>query len=88
MKFFKFSITIQTDYSVTVDICKQKLITSTNSFICSNIKFVQTSQYFFQFSLNVRQKSDKDNIVSNALSKLSSTNVSQSEKNYFELNTL
>ena len=85
----KYSIIIQIDHSATVDICRQKLITSTNSFIRSNIRLVRASQYLSQFSLDVRHKSGKDNIVSDALSRLSSADVCLSESNdYSELDAL
>ena len=44
-------------------------------------------QYRFQFSLDVKHKSDKDNIISNALLKLSNTN-SLETKNYSKLDAL
>ena len=85
IEFSKFSIMIQIDHSVTVEICKQKLITATNSFIRSNIRFVKVFQYLSQFSLNVRHKFEKDNIVSNAFFRLSNTDVVSFEKeNYSE----
>ena len=86
---FKFSIVVQIDYSATMNICKQKLITSINSFIRSNIRLVRASQYFSQFSLDVRHKPDKDNIVSDALSRLNNTDMSLSGSNdYSKLNAL
>ena len=45
IKSSKFSIIIQTDHSATIDICKQKLIIFTNSFIRSNIRLIRASQY-------------------------------------------
>lgn len=46
-------------------------------------------QYLFQFSFNVRHKSNKNNIISNVLSKLNITNVALFETNdYLKLNVL
>ena len=83
----KFSIIIQIDQFATMIICRQKLIISIDFFIRSNIRLVRTSQYFFQFSLDVRHKSSKNNIVSNALSRLSNSNKSNSN-DYSELDVL
>ena len=89
IKFSEFSIVIQIDHSVTVEICKQKLITATSSSIRSNIRFVRVFQYLSQFSLNVRHKSRKDNIISDALFRLSNTDVVSFEKeNYSEFDAL
>ena len=85
IKFSKFSIMIQIDHSVTVKICKQKLITTTNLFIRNNIRFVRVSQYLSQFSLDVKHKFEKNNIISDALFRLSNTDVVSFEKeNYSE----
>lgn len=85
----EFPVVIQTDHSATVDICRQKLITATNSSIRSNIRLVRASQYLSQFSLDVRHKPGKDNVVPDALSRLSSTDVtSLGSKDYSELDAL
>ena len=85
----KFSIIIQIDHFATIDICKQKLIIFTNSFIRSNIRLIRASQYLSQFSFDVRHKFDKDNIVSDAFSRLNSTNIFLSDSyNYSKLNAL
>ena len=88
IKSFKYSILIQIDHFATIDICKQKLITSINFFIRSNIRLIRASQYLFQFSLDVRHKSEKNNIVSDALSRLSSIDVSILEIEYSKLDAL
>ena len=86
---FKYSVIIQIDHSATIDICRQKLITFTNSSIRSNIRLVRVSQYLSQFSLDIRHKPGKDNIVSDALSRLSSTDMCLSGSNdYSELDAL
>lgn len=73
----------------TINIWKQKLITSTSSFIKNNIKLVKISQYLFQFSFDVKHKIDKKNIVSDVFFRLNSIDVILFEiKNYLELNTL
>ena len=85
----KFSIIIQIDYSVTMTICRQKLIISTNFFIRSNIRLVRASQYLSQFSFDIRHKSDKNNLISDAFSRLVNTDVSLSRtENYFEFDAL
>ena len=86
---FKYSIIIQIDHFATINICRQKLIISTNSSIRSNIRLVRASQYLSQFSLDVKHKLDKDNIVSNTLSWLNSVDMSLSNlHDYSELNAL
>lgn len=89
MKFSKFSIIIRIDYSTTVEICEQKLITTTNFFIRSNIRFVKVFQYLSQFSFDVRHKFEENNVISNVFSKLSNTDTVLFEtKNYSELKAL
>ena len=70
-----------------MNICTPKLITFTNSFIRSNFRLIRTSQYLSQFLLDVRHKSNKNNVVSDALLRLNNTN-SLETKNYLELNAL
>ena len=89
IEFSKFSVIIQIDHSATIDICKQKLITNTNFFIRSNIRLVRISQYLSQFSLDVRHKFDKDNVVSDALFRLISIEtISLEQKDYSEFDVL
>ena len=85
---FKFFVIIQIDHSTTIDICRQKLIIFTNSFIRSNIRLVRASQYLSQFSLDVRHKSKKNNIVSDALSRLKSIDDSIPGVEYSEFDAL
>lgn len=79
---------MQTNYQIIVDICKQTLITSTNFTIRMNIKFGRIFQFFSQFNFDVRYKSRKNHIISNALSKLVSTNHIVLKRNYSKLNIL
>lgn len=85
----EFFVIIQTNYFTTMNICRQKLITSANSSIRSNIKLVRIFQYFFQVLFDMKHKFDKNNVISDVLSKLNSTNIILSRtKNYSKLNAL
>lgn len=57
------------DYSASISIVKQYSLafTNTDKF---NLRLVRASQYLSTFELNVRHKSEKQNLVSNALSRL------------------
>ena len=89
IEFSKFSVIIQIDHSTTIDIYKQKLITNTNFFIRSNIRLIRVSQYLSQFSLDVKHKLDKNNVVSNALFKLINIEtISFEQKDYSEFDAL
>ena len=89
IKFSKFLVIIQIDHLVTIDICKQKFITNTNFFIRSNIRLVRVSQYLSQFSLDVKHKFDKDNVMSDALFKLINIEtISFEQKDYSEFDAL
>lgn len=63
----KSSTIVYIDHFVSVSIVKQYFLTSTNTNKL-NLRLVRASQYLFAFELDVRHKSDKQNIVSNALS--------------------
>ena len=57
------------DHSATIDIVKH--ITLSSSTIDKlNLRLVRASQYFSQFSLNIRHRVDRLNIVLDALSRL------------------
>ena len=72
------STIIYIDHFVVVFISRQiTLITFSSDKL--NLRFVRTSQYFFDFNLSVRHKIDKINVISNVLFKLQ-TNVSLIEK--------
>ena len=64
-----FFIIIYTNYSAAIFISQQiNFITfNTNKL---NLRLVKTSQYLFNFNLIIKHKSDKFNIISNALFKL------------------
>lgn len=53
-----------------------------------NLRLVRTSQFLQQFRLDVRHKSGKEHIVSDALSRLASTNVGCSNLSHSELDAL
>ena len=81
-------VIIQTDHQTIVDICEQILITSINLTLRMNIRLIKASQFLNQFNLNIRYKSRKNHIVSNALSRLASANIELLSKEHFELNVL
>jgi hypothetical protein len=61
---------IWTDHSIIVSIIKQtKMHTSNTNKL--NLRLVKIDMYLSQFDLNVRHKSDRDHVISNALFRLS-----------------
>ena len=84
IKLSKYSTVIYIDHETNLaTTTKTKLnTTNINKF---NLKLIRVSTYFFQFRLNVRHRSKKFNIVSNALSKLSIKKTSN-KKNNLEIN--
>jgi hypothetical protein len=74
----KHSTIIWTDHSVIVSIVKQTKmsISNTNKL---NLRLVRIDMYLSQFDLNVRHKSNRDHVISNALSRLSFFNNSTEE---------
>jgi hypothetical protein len=78
IKASKHSTIIWTDHSIIVSIIKQTKmsISNTNKL---NLRLVRIDMYLSQFDLNVRHKSDRDHIISNALSRLSFFNNSTEE---------
>ena len=81
-------VIIQTNHQAIVDICEQILITSINSTLRMNIRLIRASQFLNQFNLNIKYKSKKDHIISNALSRLASVNIELLSKKHSELNIL
>ena len=70
----RHSVIIQTDHSAILNILKQKFVVAITSIMRMNLRLVRASQFLSQFSLDVRHKSDKEHIISNALSRLTSVN--------------
>ena len=70
---FALSIVIYTNHDSTLEIVKQIsfIISSIDKF---NLRFVRASNYIQRFNLDIRHKSDKQHIVSDALSRLISFN--------------
>ena len=69
IKAFKWSTIVYIDHSATIDIVKH--ITLSSSTIDKlNLRLVRASQYLSQFSLNIRHRVNKLNIVFDALSRL------------------
>lgn len=70
MKSIKKSLTIvYIDHSVSIFIVKRYSLTSTNTNQL-NLRLVRASQYLSIFELNVRHKLDKQNVISDTLSRL------------------
>lgn len=53
-----------------------------------NLRLVKASQFFQQFKLDVRHKSEKENIITNTLSRLVNINVGLTNPGYLELDAL
>jgi hypothetical protein len=66
----KHLIIIWTDHAVTAVIAKQTKMTTSNS-DKFNLRLVRVEMYLSQFDLNIRHKSERDHIISDALSRLS-----------------
>ena len=81
-------VIIQTNHQTIIDICEQILITSINSTLRMNICLIRVSQFFNQFNLDIKYKSKKNHIVSNALLRLTSANIELLSKKHSELNVL
>jgi hypothetical protein len=79
IKSSKHSTIIYTDHDASSVIAAIiKLITSSTNRL--NMKLIRAFMYLFQFRLNIRHRSKKFNIVSNALSRLSvEKNISSHE---------
>ena len=90
IQFCEKNVIVQTDHFFIIDIAKQKSITITNSIMRLNLRLVRASQFLSQFSnLDIRHKSEKYYVISNALSRLKSLNISNVENDdYSELNAL
>ena len=84
IKFIKLSSTIiYTNHFAAISIFRQTTLITT-SIDKFNLRFVRVSQYLFNFNLTIRHKTDKFNVISDALSRLS--NASQSNvKNKVEI---
>jgi len=65
----KPSITIYTDHSITISIARQIFLSFFNTDKL-NLRLVRASQYLFTFELNIRYKSDNNNLISDALFRL------------------
>ena len=83
-------VIIQIDHFFIIDIAKQKSIIVTNSTMRLNLWLVRASQFLSQFSnLDIRHKSEKYHVISDALSRLKSLNTSSVEiDDYSELDAL
>lgn len=77
-----------TNYSATIDIIKQSSLTTTFT-LQFNLRLIRASQYLQRFELDVRYKLKKRNVVSDALSRLASTNtIYFASPNYAKLDAL
>ena len=88
IKSSRARVIIQTDHSAILDILQQSSITSTTSTMRMNLRLVRASQFLQQLRLDVRHKPGKEHIISDALSRLASTNVGCSDASHSELNAL
>ena len=82
------SFIIFTNYDVVLNITKQifLIISSTNKF---NLRLIKTSNYIQRFELEIRHKFEKQHIILDALSRLTSINIdSRSHIENNELNAL
>lgn len=82
IQFCEKRVIIQTDHSFIIDIAKQKSVIVTNSTMRLNLRLVRVSQFLSQFlNLDIRHKLEKYHVISNALSRLKSLNISEIKKN-------
>jgi hypothetical protein len=77
----KHSIIIWTNHSATTVIIKQIKLNIIN-IDKLNLRLIKTIMYLSQFELNIRHKSERDHIISNVLSRLSSFENEKSQKNH------
>ena len=70
----KLSIVVYTNHDVALDIVKQ-IFFSSSSTNKLNLRLIRVSNYFQRFNLDIRHKSDKQHIVSNALFRLAFANI-------------
>jgi hypothetical protein len=66
---FKYEIVIYTDHLSIVDIIKQIILISSNS-DKFNLRLVRAELYLFQYTLDIRYRVGKDNIVPDVFSRL------------------
>lgn len=79
---------IQIDHLAITDILQQSSITSTTSIMRVNLRLVWASQFLQQFKLDIRYKSGKEHIISDALSRLVSINIWHSDPKHSKLDAL
>lgn len=84
----KLDIIIQTDYLVILNILQHLSITSTILTTRLNLKFVQVSEFLYQFKLNIYHKSGKDQIISDALSYFANAKILYADLYLFEFDAL
>lgn len=87
IEFFKSKVVIYISYFVTIDIVKQASLIITFT-IKLNLRLIRVSQYLQSFELKIRHKSNKRNVISNALSRLLSANKDSLQSHYTKLNVL
>jgi hypothetical protein len=89
IQFFEKSIIILTNHAAIIDICKQTSIISTNFVMRMNLRLIRVSQFLNQFSnLEIRHKSEKYHLISDALFRLQSLNKKDLSKDHAKLNEL
>ena len=79
MKSFKHFIIIYTNHETNPTIVRQTKFIITN-IDKLNMKLIKTSTYLSQFRFEIRHKFEKSNIISNALSRLSTTKKNKQKK--------
>ena len=84
---FKLSIIVYIDHEISVEIVKQTSLST--SFIDKlNLRLIRASEYIQRFLLNIRHKSKKLYVVSDALSRLFTSNKLSSNDDKDELDVL
>ncbi len=86
---FEKSVIIQIDHAAILNICKQTFIISTNSTMRMNLRLMRAFQFLSQFSnLEIRHKSKKYHLISDALFRLQSLNKKNLSDDHAKLDKL
>ncbi len=87
IEFFKKSIIIFTNHDFALSIAKQtSLIISSIDRL--NLRLIRASKYIQRFNVIIKHKSDKQHVISNALSRLASENDDSNTSETEELDAL